>query len=456
MGCTSSNEAAAQSKPAAAKPPQPRTEEKPKVEQAPAADGQAGKGNAMDPNNLQMKDLVEPDSFHSLYTLQEVLGRGNYSVVRKGLHKETGDIVAVKCIKESSLTHEDREALKVETAILKDMDCPHIIKLIGFYEEKSEKMYYIVTEFVGGGELFDRIISKEYYSEEDAQKLVRTVASAIKYCHERGIVHRDLKPENILLTSKDDDDSIKIADFGFAKQYDTSNDDALSTSCGTPGYVAPEILNGKKYGKEVDMWSFGVIIYILLCGYPPFHDDNQKKLFKQIRAANYQFDEEYWSQVSAEGKDLISKLLVVDGKARLTVDELLEHPWLKTKITTNLTDIQAGLRLIQNKRKVKAGINAIVAQNRLKKLLGATANQGDATATAEAAGADAVATATAVAENGTEAVATATTAVEDAGAQAAKIADDSTEHAKADLAAATDAVVGAVTLADSVEAPKAP
>ncbi|GBG29706.1 Protein kinase, putative [Hondaea fermentalgiana] len=326
--------------------------------------------NALNAEKQDIKDLVEKESFHSVYDLGDTLGRGNYSVVKKATRKtDPSTVYAVKCIKESSLTHEDREALKVETTILKGIDSPHIVKLLGFYHEPSEKLFYIVMEFVGGGELFDRIIAKEYYSEADAQKLVRTIADAIKYCHDRGVVHRDLKPENILLTSKDDDDSIKIADFGFAKQYDTSSDDALSTSCGTPGYVAPEILNGQKYGKEVDMWSFGVIIYILLCGYPPFHHENQRELFRQIRSANFKFDEEYWSEVSNSAKDLVSKLLIVDRTKRLTIDQLLEHPWLVDKAKdTNLTDTQQKLKEEVAKRKFKAAAQAIILGNRLQKV----------------------------------------------------------------------------------------
>mmetsp|Transcript_8828 Transcript_8828/g.17473 ORF Transcript_8828/g.17473 Transcript_8828/m.17473 type:complete len:479 (-) Transcript_8828:309-1745(-) len=326
--------------------------------------------NALNAEKQDIKDLVEKEPFHSKYDLGDTLGRGNYSVVRKGKLKSDPDsLFAVKCIKESSLTHEDREALKVETTILKGMDSPHIVKLLGFYHEPSEKLFYIVMEYVGGGELFDRIIAKEYYSEADAQKLVRVIAEAIKYCHDRGVVHRDLKPENILLTSKDDDDSIKIADFGFAKQYDTSSDEALSTSCGTPGYVAPEILNGHKYGKEVDMWSFGVIIYILLCGYPPFHHENQRELFRQIRTANYKFDEEYWGEVSQSAKDLVSKLLVVDRSKRLTIDQLLEHPWLQGEAKeTNLTEIQTKLKEEMAKRKFKAAAQAVILGNRLQKV----------------------------------------------------------------------------------------
>lgn len=277
------------------------------------------------------------------------------------------------------MTPEDRQALKIETTILKGSDSPYIIKMYGIYHEPKEQMFYIVTEYVSGGELFERIIQKEYYNENDARKLTYTIAQALKYCHDRGVVHRDLKPENILLLSMEDDNSIKVADFGFAKQYDTSTDDALVTSCGTPGYVAPEILNGKKYGTEVDMWSFGVIIYILLSGYPPFHHENQKQLFALIRNAKFQFEDEYWSPISAEAKDLISKLLVVDIKNRLTIDQLLDHPWVLPAVegatppaedAPNLTKTAEGLRKFQNRKKVKAAINLVMAQNFMKKSIG--------------------------------------------------------------------------------------
>jgi len=330
------------------------------------------KSDAMHVDRVEIGDLVEKEKFEDVYTVGDVLGKGNYSVVKKCFRKDDPKKTpyAVKIIKDSSLTPEDREALKIETSILKQIDSPHIIKLFGFFEDPAKREYYIVTEFVGGGELFDRIIEKEYYSEKDAQKLVLTIAKALQYCHSRGVVHRDLKPENILLTSKNDDDSVKIADFGFAKQIDTSSDEALSTSCGTPGYVSPEILNGQKYGPEVDMWSLGVIVYILLCGYPPFFHDNQKELFKQIRGGKYTFDEEYWGEVSEEAKDLIRNLLQVDRTKRLRINQLLEHPWLVTEAkNTNLTDIQPKLRAIMAKRKFKASVHVVMAKARMEKIL---------------------------------------------------------------------------------------
>jgi len=215
---------------------------------------------------------------------------------------------------------------------------------------------------------------------------VATIASALDYCHSRGIVHRDLKPENILLTSKEDDGSIKIADFGFAKQFDLSmGDESLTTSCGTPGYVAPEILNGKSYGAEVDMWSFGVIIYILLCGYPPFHDDNQKNLFAKIRRGEYDFDPTYWNEVSETAKDLIRKLLVVDGKQRYTIKELLAHPWMLNEASSAaMPKALAQLKKWQAQRRWKRTLNTVRVTNLLKQLTqasrdmedGATAGEG--------------------------------------------------------------------------------
>lgn len=137
----------------------------------------------------------------------------------------------------------------------------------------------------------------------------------MKYCHDFDIVHRDLKPENLLLTSKDDDASIKLADFGFAKKIDVDSY-GLTTACGTPGYVAPEILEGHAYGKAVDIWSVGVITYILLCGYPPFHDENHNALFKKIKRGKFQFDSPYWDHVSDDAKDLITKMLVTNPNDR--------------------------------------------------------------------------------------------------------------------------------------------
>ena len=169
------------------------------------------------------------------------------------------------------------------------MSHPNIVQLINFYDEP--KQYLIVMEYLEGGELFDRIVKKSFYNEKEARDLAFIMLSAVKYMHDLNVVHRDLKPENLLLKSVSDDADVKIADFGFAAY---SKGDDLKEQCGTPGYVAPEILARKPYGKAVDMWSVGVITYILLGGYPPFHHENQKELFKIIQKGHFEFHKEYW------------------------------------------------------------------------------------------------------------------------------------------------------------------
>ena len=235
-------------------------------------------------------------NFEQTYTLGKILGEGAFSVVRSAVNKETGQTVAIKCIAKKDLSAEDETALKQEVEILQNLDHPHILKCYGFFDEPG--MFYLPTEIMEGGELFDRIVKKTYYNEKEARDLILILINTIGYCHSKNIVHRDLKPENLLLAGFEDDSHIKLADFGFAIQTDGYV--SLKTQCGTPGYVAPEILSTQLYGRSVDMWSIGVITYILLGGYPPFHDDNQKALFKKIKNAEYEFHDEYWSEVSEE------------------------------------------------------------------------------------------------------------------------------------------------------------
>jgi calcium/calmodulin-dependent protein kinase I len=306
---------------------------------------------------------MQPESesdFKKRYQLKGVLGNGNYSVVRRAVDTQTQQNVAVKVIDRRKLTKEDEVSLRIEVEVLSKLDHPNIIKMYGWYAEG--KQYYIVTELVNGGELFDRIVKKEFYSESDAQKVVQTLASVIKFIHDQGIVHRDLKPENILLTDDTDNATIKIADFGFARPVAAG----LSTACGTPGYVAPEIINGRPYGKSVDIWSLGVIIYILLCGYPPFYNTNQSQLFKAIREGKFAFDAPYWDPISENAKDLIRKCLTVDVHKRLDIDGVLKHPWLATQAANkNITNVLDELKKFNARRKLRAAIKAAIAANRL-------------------------------------------------------------------------------------------
>jgi calcium/calmodulin-dependent protein kinase I len=247
--------------------------------------------------------------------------------VHMATDRATGQQAAVKIMERAGLNESDVRDIKEEVSILMELDHPNIIKVFGFFEDAD--FFYIVTELMSGGELFDEIVEREFYWERDAQEVVKMLADALAYMHARGIVHRDLKPENVLLTTKGKDGIVKLADFGFAARTELDKKDyQLTTPCGTPGYVAPEIVSGIKYGREVDMWSLGVIAFILLGGYPPFHDDDQNELFRLIRRGKFTFDPAYWGMVSEEAKDCIRCLLTVDRTKRMTAADVKKHPWL--------------------------------------------------------------------------------------------------------------------------------
>ncbi|KAF2071951.1 hypothetical protein CYY_006726 [Polysphondylium violaceum] len=259
-----------------------------------------------------------------VYEFKSELGRGAFSVVYLGVHKATQKNYAIKVINKVDLGKDYEKNLKMEVDILKKVDHPNIIALKELFDTQDK--LYLVMELVTGGELFDKIVEKGSYSEKDASALVQKIVSAVGYLHSVGIVHRDLKPENLLLKTKNDDLEVAIADFGLSKIV--GNSVVMQTACGTPSYVAPEVLNATAYDKEVDMWSVGVITYILLCGFPPFYGDTVPEIFEQIMEANYDFPEDYWGQISKEAKDFIQKLLVVDVSKRLSAQDALKHPWL--------------------------------------------------------------------------------------------------------------------------------
>ena len=229
----------------------------------------------------------------------------------------------MKCIKRENLLPDDDEDFRREVSNLKKLNHRHIIKFIDFYVEPT--FYYLIMEYVPGGELFTRIKQKEYYNERDARDIIYCILSAIKYCHDINIVHRDLKPENLLLATGTDDTNVKIADFGFSIVAE-SND--ITSPVGTLSYVAPEILKCIPYGKPVDMWAIGVISYILLGGYPPFTDKNEDKLMDKIENGVFEFHIEHFKNVSDEAKDFIRMLLVVDMDLRMTAIEAIKHSWV--------------------------------------------------------------------------------------------------------------------------------
>ncbi|EAL67434.1 myosin light chain kinase [Dictyostelium discoideum AX4] len=269
-----------------------------------------------------------------IYEFKEELGRGAFSIVYLGENKQTKQRYAIKVINKSELGKDYEKNLKMEVDILKKVNHPNIIALKELFDT-PEKLY-LVMELVTGGELFDKIVEKGSYSEADAANLVKKIVSAVGYLHGLNIVHRDLKPENLLLKSKENHLEVAIADFGLSKIIGQTL--VMQTACGTPSYVAPEVLNATGYDKEVDMWSIGVITYILLCGFPPFYGDTVPEIFEQIMEANYEFPEEYWGGISKEAKDFIGKLLVVDVSKRLNATNALNHPWLKSNNSNNTID----------------------------------------------------------------------------------------------------------------------
>jgi len=285
-------------------------------------------------------DTALPSEITEDYEVGQTLGTGHFSKVKLGTSKKTGEKVAIKIINKP--TGSKIAMLKAEVDILTKCDHPNIVKMHKCYE--TEKILYLVLELLTGGELFDRIIAKGHYSEADARQVSIVLLDSLRYLHAQGVAHRDLKPENILLKDKSDDAAIKITDFGLSKIFFADDNDQeviMKTACGTPGYVAPEVLGHEAYSSQVDMWSTGVIVYILLCGFPPFYGDNDAQMFKRIKAGQYKFLSPYWDPISADAKDFVRNLLIVDPKKRMTAAEALNHRWLGRTATVSTRNLFA-------------------------------------------------------------------------------------------------------------------
>lgn len=299
------------------------------------------------------------------YELREVLGTGAFSEVVLAEDLVTHKLFAIKCISKRELKGKE-DALENEIAILKKVKHPNIIGMREMLDNKSH--LYVVMDLVQGGELFDRIVEKGSYTEQDAARVIQDVLEAVDYLHSLGIVHRDLKPENLLYDTPDDDARIMISDFGLSKMEDEGQ---MATACGTPGYVAPEVLKQRPYGKAVDCWSVGVITYILLCGYPPFYDESDANLFAQIMRGEYEFDSPYWDEISDSAKDFIRHLMEVDPTRRYTCKQSLAHPWISGGAALT-KDIHASVseQIKKNfyKSKWKQAFNAATAISRMKAL----------------------------------------------------------------------------------------
>ncbi|CAK6981843.1 calcium/calmodulin-dependent protein kinase type IV [Scomber scombrus] len=295
-----------------------------------------------------------------VYSLTTELGRGATSIVYRCEEKNSQKSFAVKVLKKTI----DKKIVRTEIGVLLRLSHPNIIQLKEIFETDTD--IALVLELVTGGELFDRIVERGYYSERDAAHVIKQILEAVAYLHGNGVVHRDLKPENLLYADLSLDAPLKIADFGLSKIIDDQV--TMKTVCGTPGYCAPEILRGNAYGPEVDMWSVGVILYILLCGFEPFFDARgDQYMYSRILNCDYEFVSPWWDDVSLNAKDLVSKLIVLDPHQRLSVQEALQHPWVLGKAArfSHMDTTQRKMQEFNARRKLKAAMKAVVATSRM-------------------------------------------------------------------------------------------
>ncbi|XP_034452852.1 calcium/calmodulin-dependent protein kinase (CaM kinase) II beta 1 isoform X20 [Hippoglossus hippoglossus] len=268
--------------------------------------------------------------FTDEFQLYEELGKGAFSVVRRCVKLCTGQENAAKIINTKKLSARDHQKLEREARICRLLKHPNIVRLHDSISE--EGFHYLLFDLVTGGELFEDIVAREYYSEADASHCIHQILDSVHHIHQHDIVHRDLKPENLLLASKCKNAAVKLADFGLAIEVQ-GDQQAWFGFAGTPGYLSPEVLRKEAYGKPVDIWACGVILYILLVGYPPFWDEDQHKLYQQIKAGAYDFPSPEWDTVTPEAKNLINQMLTINPAKRITAQEALKHPWVCQRST---------------------------------------------------------------------------------------------------------------------------
>ena len=289
-------------------------------------------------SNIEYKYHVDP----------RVLGSGHHGSVRECIDRTTGQRYAVKSIRKDD-PNVKRAGLSREITLLREMKHRNIVQLVDVYEDAE--YLHLVTDLCSGGELFDKIVEKSStdngvpcFTEEEAARIMYQILTAVSYLHNHDIAHRDIKPENILFESTDDNSPIKIIDFGLARKHfggatrsaDYTSEDAqpkMSTIVGTPYYIAPEVLR-KRYTKSCDLWSVGVIAYILLCGYPPFNGANNKEVYDSVKKGRYHFPSSDWSGTTKEARDFIRRFLQKDPRKRMTVEQALNHPWIVKHVNT--------------------------------------------------------------------------------------------------------------------------
>uniref|UniRef100_A0A914GXI9 Calcium/calmodulin-dependent protein kinase type II n=1 Tax=Globodera rostochiensis TaxID=31243 RepID=A0A914GXI9_GLORO len=300
---------------------------------------------------------AQSTKFSDNYDVKEELGKGAFSVVRRCAHKTTNMEYAAKIINTRKLSARDFQKLEREGRICRKLKHQNIVRLHDSIQE--EGFHYLVFDLVTGGELFEDIVAREYYSEADASQCIQQILESIAYCHDNSVVHRDLKPENLLLASRAKGAAVKLADFGLAIEVQGSSESWYGFA-GTPGYLSPEVLKKDPYGKPVDIWACGVILYILLVGYPPFWDEDQHRLYAQIKNGAYDYPSPEWDTVTPEAKSLIDSMLTLNPQKRITADQALKVPWIcdRSRVASVMhrQDTVDCLRKFNARRKLKGAI----------------------------------------------------------------------------------------------------
>lgn len=359
------------------------------------------------------------EDYKAKYSTGRTLGQGAFGKVKMGTRKSDNLDVAIKFVNSSEWSERERAQFENEVNVLFELNHPNIVRLYEVYEFEP-RHYAMVMELARGGELFDRIQAKGSFSESEAASVMRKLLGALAYMHKKKIAHRDLKPENIIYADASEESDVKLTDFGFAKKslalgIDDENGGAatmlapssaakgqapppgaLKTRLGSPNYVAPEILASKTgYGVGVDIWSMGVILYILLCGYFPFYHENERELYRQIKAGKFEMPEEEWGSISKNAKDLIKQMLAVNPKRRISASDALRHPWLRPGAASGELLSDEALAAFSEfnkdrKRSFRGAVETITAALRVEKLetqMRSADNAGGLTPVAESASA---------------------------------------------------------------------
>ena len=293
-----------------------------------------------------------------VYLMKEEIGHGAFSVVNRCVHRVTGKEFAVKVIRTRNMSQRELQKLEREARICRKLVHPNIVRLHQTFKDACT--HYMVFDLVCGGELFDDIVAREFYSEKDASRALLQMLDSVRYCHSQGVIHRDLKPENLLLANQTPNSPLKLVDFGLAVELTPSGGDSWFGLAGTPGYLAPEVLKRLPYGKAVDVWACGVILYIMLVGYPPFWEEDQEDLFDKIRKADYSFPSPEWDSVTKDCKDLLKRMLEVNPTHRISAIQALRHPWVRhaDRVASRVhrQSTVDGLKKFNARRKLKGAI----------------------------------------------------------------------------------------------------